>query len=139
MFLGARIRFGWQTIVYNAVTLFKLLGQIEQGNCIHKFEIVKFSLCLQYRENDNILSYLMCSSTARQNGGKMVSKIRGPSSLIKLQMKFTKKRNVPVYLWNEFVLETLHFNVTTQTTTKFSCKRRSGFPTSDFSRGFCEE
>ena len=66
-------------------------------------------------QNDNILSYLMCSSIARENGGKMVSKIRGRSSLIKLQTKFAKKRNVPVYFWNEFLSETLHFNVTTQT------------------------
>ena len=36
--------------------------------------------------------------------------------LIKLQMKFTKK-NVAVYLWNKFLLETLHFSLTAQTTT----------------------
>ena len=44
----------------------------------------------------------------------MVSKIR---SRTKQTADEVHQKNVPVYLWNKFLLETLHFSLTAQTTT----------------------
>ena len=84
--------------------LSKALNEMYYAN---KVGIPKELLCL-YSKMKYIISYLTGSSTSKW--WEMVSKIRSRTNQTVDEVH--QKRNVPVYLWNEFLLETLHFSVT---------------------------
>ena len=85
MCLGARIRFRWQIVVlYNTVTSFKHLGQIDQGNAFTNLKL--------WRSLKSLLLKSFACTTERQNGGKMVSKIRGRTNQTADEVHQNKKR-----------------------------------------------